>query len=124
MINKILIPTDGSANSLTAQDFGIYIARKLASALTGLYVISISASRGNTLASIVERAGGSFGKKSAYISLTAGKSFMFFKKIVVLTMLDMSKSVFFNSVCIFMRICRVAFLMSLIISPVAGSTGN
>jgi len=35
MINKILIPTDGSANSLTALEYGIYIAHKLGAALIG-----------------------------------------------------------------------------------------
>ena len=52
MINKILIPTDGSANSLTAQDFGIYIARKLAAALTGLYVIDVNLIQGPMLTDI------------------------------------------------------------------------
>lgn len=52
MIKKILIPTDGSANSLTAQDFGIYIAGKLAASLTGLYVIDVNLIQGPMLTDI------------------------------------------------------------------------
>lgn len=52
MINKILIPTDGSANSLTAQDFGIYIARKLDASLTGFYVIDVNLIQGPLLTDI------------------------------------------------------------------------
>ncbi|MFA5321669.1 MAG: universal stress protein [Smithella sp.] len=57
MISKILIPTDGSANSLTAQDFGIYIARKLGASLTGLYVIDVNLIQGPILADISGSAG-------------------------------------------------------------------
>ena len=39
MIKKIFIPTDGSANSLKALEYGIYIARKLDASLIGLYVL-------------------------------------------------------------------------------------
>ena len=49
---------------------------------------------------------------------------MFFKKIVVLTILDISKPVFSSIVCIFMSTCLVAVLISLMISPVAGSIGS
>ncbi len=52
MIKKILIPTDGSANSLNAQDFGIYIARKLDASLTGLHVIDVSLIQGPMLTDI------------------------------------------------------------------------
>jgi nucleotide-binding universal stress UspA family protein len=52
MINKILIPTDGSANSLTAQEYGIYIARKLDASLTGLYVIDVNLIQGPLLTDI------------------------------------------------------------------------
>ena len=52
MIRKILIPTDGSANSLTAQDFGIYIARKLEATITGLYVIDVNLIQGPMLTDI------------------------------------------------------------------------
>ena len=41
MIKAILIPVDGSANSATAVDYGIYIAPKLEATLTGLHVIDI-----------------------------------------------------------------------------------
>ncbi|MCK7504355.1 MAG: universal stress protein [Desulfobacterales bacterium] len=41
MIKTILIPVDGSANSATAVDYGIYIAPKLEASLSGLHVIDI-----------------------------------------------------------------------------------
>jgi len=41
MIKTILIPVDGSANSDTAVDYGIYIAPKLEATLTGLHVIDV-----------------------------------------------------------------------------------
>jgi len=41
MIKTILIPVDGSVNSTTAVDYGIYIAPKLEATLTGLHVIDI-----------------------------------------------------------------------------------
>ena len=46
MIKKILISTDGSANSLTALEYGIYIARKLDAALIGLYVLDLNLIQG------------------------------------------------------------------------------
>ena len=52
MIKKILIPTDGSDNSLTALEYGIYIARKLSAALTGLYVIDVNLIQGPMLTDI------------------------------------------------------------------------
>ncbi|KQC06953.1 MAG: hypothetical protein APR62_07235 [Smithella sp. SDB] len=52
MIKKILIPTDGSANSLTALEYGIYIARKLEASMTGLYVIDINLIQGPMLTDI------------------------------------------------------------------------
>jgi nucleotide-binding universal stress UspA family protein len=52
MINKILIPTDGSVNSLTALEYGIYIARKLEASLTGLYVIDVNLIQGPLLTDI------------------------------------------------------------------------
>ena len=52
MIKKILIPTDGSANSLTALKYGIYIARKLEASLTGLYVIDVNLIQGPMLTDI------------------------------------------------------------------------
>jgi nucleotide-binding universal stress UspA family protein len=41
-MRKILLPTDGSTNSLTALEYGIYIARKLNSSLIGLYVLDVN----------------------------------------------------------------------------------
>lgn len=41
MIKTILIPVDGSANSATAIDYGLYIAPKLEATLTGLHVIDV-----------------------------------------------------------------------------------
>ena len=41
MIKTILIPVDGSANSDTALDYGIYIAPKFEATLTGLHVIDV-----------------------------------------------------------------------------------
>jgi len=52
MKKEILIPTDGSANSLTALEYGIYIARKLGACLTGLYVIDVNLIQGPMLTDI------------------------------------------------------------------------
>ena len=52
MIKKILLPTDGSANSLKALEYGIYIARKLSASLTGLYVIDLNLIQGPMLTDI------------------------------------------------------------------------
>ncbi len=52
MIEKILIPTDGSANSLTALEYGIYIARKLDASLIGLYVLDVNLIQGPMLTDI------------------------------------------------------------------------
>jgi nucleotide-binding universal stress UspA family protein len=52
MIKKILIPTDGSANSLTALEYGIYIARKLNATLTGLYILDVNLIQGPMLTDI------------------------------------------------------------------------
>ena len=52
MINKILIPTDGSTNSHTALEYGIYIARKLEASLTGLHVIDVNLIQGPLLTDI------------------------------------------------------------------------
>jgi len=40
-IKKILVPMDGSKNSLRGLDEGIYIARQCQAVITGLYVIPI-----------------------------------------------------------------------------------
>jgi len=52
MIKNILIPTDGSANSLVALEYGIYIARKLSASLTGLYVLDVNLIQGPMLTDI------------------------------------------------------------------------
>jgi len=54
---KIVIPTDGSPNSLTALEYGIYIARKLKASLTGLYVIDVNLIQGPMLTDISGSAG-------------------------------------------------------------------
>ena len=41
MINRILIPTDGSEYGKAALDYGIHLAKKLGAQLTGLYVVDI-----------------------------------------------------------------------------------
>ena len=46
MIQKILLPVDGSPNSAVAVDFGIYIAPRLEAALVGLHVIDIELIQG------------------------------------------------------------------------------
>ncbi len=40
-VKRILIPTDGSEYSKTAQDYGIYLARKLGAELTGLFIMDL-----------------------------------------------------------------------------------
>jgi len=52
MIKKILIPTDGSANSLTTLEYGIYIAHKLGASLIGLYVLDVNLIQGPMLTDI------------------------------------------------------------------------
>jgi nucleotide-binding universal stress UspA family protein len=52
IIKKILIPTDGSANSLIALEYGIYIARKLGASLQGLYVIDVNLIQGPLITDI------------------------------------------------------------------------
>lgn len=52
MINKILVPTDGSPNSLIALDYATYIARKLSVSLTGLYVIDVNLIQGPMLTDV------------------------------------------------------------------------
>ena len=41
MIEKILIPTDGSGYSTTALEYGIYVAKRLGAQVTGLHVVDI-----------------------------------------------------------------------------------
>jgi len=52
MISKILIPTDGSPNSLTALQYGIYMARHLDAELSGLYVLDIALLQGPVITDI------------------------------------------------------------------------
>jgi len=52
MIKRILIPTDGSPNSLTALEYGIYIARKQKSSLLGLHVIDVNLIQGPMITDI------------------------------------------------------------------------
>lgn len=52
MIKNILIPTDGSTNSNTALEYGIYIARKMEASLTGLHVIDVNLIQGPMLTDI------------------------------------------------------------------------
>ena len=52
MIKKILVPIDGSANSNTALEYGIYIARKMEASLTGLHVIDVNLIQGPMLTDI------------------------------------------------------------------------
>jgi nucleotide-binding universal stress UspA family protein len=40
-IKKILVPLDGSKNSMRGLDEGIYLARQCQATITGLYVIPI-----------------------------------------------------------------------------------
>jgi len=52
MIKRIIIPTDGSANSLTALEYGIYTAHKLGADLIGLYVLDVNLIQGPMLTDI------------------------------------------------------------------------
>lgn len=52
MIKSILIPTDGSVNSHTALEFGIYLAKLFKAEITGLNVIDIRALEGPFLSDI------------------------------------------------------------------------
>jgi nucleotide-binding universal stress UspA family protein len=52
MIKTILIPTDGSANSIRALEYGIYVARKLNASLIGLYVLDVNLIQGPMLTDI------------------------------------------------------------------------
>lgn len=52
MIKSILIPTDGSASSQTALDYGLYVASLFRAEITGLNVIDIRALEGPFLSDI------------------------------------------------------------------------
>jgi nucleotide-binding universal stress UspA family protein len=46
MVNKILVPVDGSVNGFNALEYGIYIARNLAASLIGVYVLDVNLIQG------------------------------------------------------------------------------
>jgi len=46
MIEKILIPTDGSDGGKTALEYGIYLAKRLGAQITGLHVVDIRLMQG------------------------------------------------------------------------------
>ncbi len=46
MVNKILVPVDGSINGFNALEYGIYIARKLGASLIGVYVLDANLIQG------------------------------------------------------------------------------
>lgn len=52
MIKKILIPADGSANSDTALEYGIYIALKLNATISGLHVLDVNLLQGPMMTDI------------------------------------------------------------------------
>ncbi|MGV8058502.1 MAG: universal stress protein [Smithellaceae bacterium] len=52
MIKKIIIPTDGSANSDIALEYGIYIALKLDAIISGLHVLDVNLLQGPMLTDI------------------------------------------------------------------------
>jgi len=54
-IKKILVPIDGSKNSMRGLDEGIYLARQCQATITGLYVIPISKPQTNSQISYVEK---------------------------------------------------------------------
>ena len=65
-IKKILVPLDGSKNSLRGLDEGIYLARQCQAVVTGLYVIPLSKPKTSSQISYIEK----------YLLTKAGK-FMF-----------------------------------------------
>jgi nucleotide-binding universal stress UspA family protein len=46
MVNKILVPVDGSVNGFNALEYGIYIARQLGASLIGVYVLDVNLIQG------------------------------------------------------------------------------
>jgi nucleotide-binding universal stress UspA family protein len=69
-IKKILVPLDGSKNSLRGLDEGIYLARQCQAIITGLYVIPLAKPQTNSQISYVEK----------YLLTKAGKLFSKVKK--------------------------------------------
>ena len=54
-IKKILVPLDGSKNSLRGLDEGIYLARQCQATITGLYVVPLAKPKTNSQISYVEK---------------------------------------------------------------------
>lgn len=54
-IKKILVPLDGSKNSLRGLDEGIYLARQCQAIITGLYVVPLAKPKTNSQISYVEK---------------------------------------------------------------------
>ena len=54
-IKKILVPLDGSKNSLRGLDEGIYLARQCQATITGLYVVPLAKPKTNAQISYVEK---------------------------------------------------------------------
>jgi nucleotide-binding universal stress UspA family protein len=54
-IKKILVPLDGSKNSMRGLDEGIYLARQCQATITGLYVVPLSKPKTNSQISYVEK---------------------------------------------------------------------
>ena len=57
MIQTILLPVDGSANSGNALEYGVYIAPKLGASLTGLHVIDVFLIQGPMMTDITATVG-------------------------------------------------------------------
>ena len=54
-IKKILVPLDGSKNSMRGLDEGIYLARQCQATITGLYVVPLTKPQTNSQISYVEK---------------------------------------------------------------------
>ena len=54
-IKKILVPLDGSKNSLRGLDEAIYLARQCHATITGLYVVPLSKPQTNSQISYIEK---------------------------------------------------------------------
>ncbi|MDH3677046.1 MAG: universal stress protein [Nitrosopumilus sp.] len=54
-IKKILVPLDGSKNSMRGLDEGIYLARQCHATITGLYVVPLAKPQTNSQISYVEK---------------------------------------------------------------------
>ena len=54
-LKKILVPLDGSKNSLRGLDEGIFLARQCQAVITGLYVVPLSKPKTNSQISYLEK---------------------------------------------------------------------